>query len=154
MHLISQYLIDHGLKRSQSELCVEANLSNELQVCDNIDLDTILLDFCSYYQLKFGKQPKIVKRITTNDTTEKPMKTKHEKSKRKDVRQTSEEKPRKEHEKELIMFGEAVAGAVNVSQTIERFPRISFEMELAPELIDLVEVIERFVFSLNFRIRS
>lgn len=82
------------------------------------------------------------------------MKTKHEKSKRKDVRQTSEEKPQKEHEKELIMFGEAVAGAVNVSQTIERFPRISFEMELAPELIDLVEVIERFVFSLNFRIRS
>lgn len=62
LYLISQYLIDFGLKRSQAVLLEEANLSNEYSVCDNIDLDAIYLDYCSYYQLRFGKQPKVLKR--------------------------------------------------------------------------------------------
>lgn len=62
LHLISQYLIDFGLKRSQTALLEEANLANEYRVCDNIDLDTIYLDYCSYYQLRFGKQPKVLKK--------------------------------------------------------------------------------------------
>lgn len=60
--MMSQYLIDIGLKRSQAALLEEANLTNEFRVCDNIDLDTIYLDYCSYYQLRFGKQPKVLKR--------------------------------------------------------------------------------------------
>lgn len=59
---MSQYLIDFGLKRSQAALLEEANLTNEFRVCDNIDLDTIYLDYCSYYQLRFGKQPKVLKK--------------------------------------------------------------------------------------------
>lgn len=62
LYLMSQYLIDFGLKRSQAVLLEEANLTNEYRVCDNIDLDTIYLDYCSYYQLRFGKQPKVLKR--------------------------------------------------------------------------------------------
>lgn len=52
-----------GFVRTHSSLCEEANFKENYEICDNIDLDTIYLDFCSYYQLKFGKQPKIVKRI-------------------------------------------------------------------------------------------
>lgn len=63
LYLIEQYLRDCGLKQSQAALCAEANLSNEYEVCDNIDLDTIFLDYCSYFHLKFGKQPKVLKRI-------------------------------------------------------------------------------------------
>lgn len=62
LYLMSQYLIDFGLKRSQAVLLDEANLTNEYRVCDNIDLDTIYLDYCSYYQLRFGKQPKVLKK--------------------------------------------------------------------------------------------
>lgn len=66
---MSQYLIDFGLKRSQAVLLDEANLTNECHVCDNIDLDTIYLDYCSYYQLRFGKQPKVLKKkeVTNGD---------------------------------------------------------------------------------------
>lgn len=63
MFLIAQYLNDFGLIRTHSTLCEEANLRESYEICDNVDLDTIYLDFCSYYQLKFGKQPKIVKRM-------------------------------------------------------------------------------------------
>lgn len=46
-------------------------MSPDCKICDNIDLDTIYLDFCSYYHLRFGKLPKIVKKIEndSNDTT-------------------------------------------------------------------------------------
>lgn len=37
-------------------------MSKDYQVCDNVDLDTMYMEFCSYYKLKFGKNPKIVKR--------------------------------------------------------------------------------------------
>lgn len=33
------------------------------QLCDNVDLETIFLDYCSYYQLRFGKMPKFVKKV-------------------------------------------------------------------------------------------
>lgn len=55
-------------------------------MCDNIDLDTIYLDYCSYYHLKFGKQPKIVKRLEINETTPLPVaKGKSSKSKNAEV---------------------------------------------------------------------
>lgn len=62
---------DFGLKQTKSMLWNEASLSSECKICDNIDLDTIYLDFCSYYHLRFGKLPKIVKRIEceSNDST-------------------------------------------------------------------------------------
>lgn len=64
------------MKQSKIALISEARLSNEFKVCDNIDLDTIYLDFCSYYHLKFGKQPKITKRIEVNEATLQTNKTK------------------------------------------------------------------------------
>lgn len=67
LYLIVQYLDDHGLKQAKSSLLTEANLSNDFRVCDNIDLDTIYLDFCSYFHMRFGKQPKIVKRNEFNE---------------------------------------------------------------------------------------
>lgn len=63
MYLIHQYLIDIGLPKSSTTLQQECDLSKDYQVCDNVDLDTMYMEFCSYYKLKFGKNPKIVKRI-------------------------------------------------------------------------------------------
>lgn len=61
--MITQYLDDFGLKLTKSTLLTETLLASDHRVCDNIDLETIYLDYCSFYQLKFGKTPKFVKRI-------------------------------------------------------------------------------------------
>jgi katanin p60 ATPase-containing subunit A1 len=44
----------------------ESQLSNEFIVCDNVDLETIYLEFCSYYHVKFGRKPRFVKRTDPN----------------------------------------------------------------------------------------
>jgi katanin p60 ATPase-containing subunit A1 len=36
------------------------------EVCDNIDLETILMEYESYYFVKFSRYPKIVKKSTQN----------------------------------------------------------------------------------------
>ncbi|VDL81436.1 unnamed protein product [Schistocephalus solidus] len=44
----------------------ETNLDfTSYEICDNIDLDTILMDFESFYFVKFNKYPKISKKIAT-----------------------------------------------------------------------------------------
>lgn len=63
MYLISQYLNDAGLDRTRTVLCDEAQLNyQDFKICDNVDLETIYLEFCSYYQIKFGKKPRFVKK--------------------------------------------------------------------------------------------
>ncbi|XP_040156192.1 katanin p60 ATPase-containing subunit A-like 2 [Anopheles arabiensis] len=62
LYLVANYLSTMGLHQTRQALVDETNLTSEYEVCDNIDLDTIYQDFCSYFLLKFGKQPRIVKR--------------------------------------------------------------------------------------------
>jgi hypothetical protein len=45
----------------------EAHLTNQYQVCDNIDLGTIVQDFETYYCLRFQKYPKICKKIPVEE---------------------------------------------------------------------------------------
>lgn len=61
-----EYLKEAGLHKSHSTLIDEAQLSSEFSVCDNVDLETIYLEFCSYFQIKFGKKPRFVKKVEQN----------------------------------------------------------------------------------------
>lgn len=63
VYLIAEYLKDASLPKSHSTLIEEAQLSSEFSVCDNVDLETIYLEFCSYFQIKFGKKPRFVKKV-------------------------------------------------------------------------------------------
>lgn len=45
----------------------EAHLTNQFQVCDNIDLGTIVQDFETYYYVRFQKYPKICKKISAEE---------------------------------------------------------------------------------------
>lgn len=64
--LISQYLKDNGLFLTNTSLEREALYNiKEYQICDNVDLDSIYLEYISYYNLKFGKNPKIAKKCET-----------------------------------------------------------------------------------------
>uniref|UniRef100_A0A1Q3FT82 Putative aaa+-type atpase n=1 Tax=Culex tarsalis TaxID=7177 RepID=A0A1Q3FT82_CULTA len=62
IYLVSNYFSIMGLTQSRQALLDETHLTEEFEVCDNIDLDTMYQEFCSYYQLKFGKPPRIVKK--------------------------------------------------------------------------------------------
>lgn len=63
LYLVHQYLGEIGLQKSAMMLQQEVELSKDFQVCDNVDLETMYMDYCSYYKLKFGKNPRIVKRL-------------------------------------------------------------------------------------------
>lgn len=63
LYLIAQYLSDFGFNASHDTFFKEANLTANYRVCDNVDLDTIYLDYCSHYQLKFERSPKIIKNV-------------------------------------------------------------------------------------------
>lgn len=68
LHLIAQYLNDFGLINTANTLLKECPIlaNKDHQVCDNIDLDSIYLDYMSYYHIKFGKYPKITRKLTEN----------------------------------------------------------------------------------------
>ncbi|PAA52974.1 hypothetical protein BOX15_Mlig020428g1 [Macrostomum lignano] len=65
--LVHHYLREEGYTESASSLSRETNLDfGRFEVCDNVDLHTILLEYESYQFVKFQKYPKIVKQVTQN----------------------------------------------------------------------------------------
>ena len=54
---------------SSQTLARETNIDlSRYEVCDNIDLDTILMEYESYYYVKFAKYPKLTKKLTQSGT--------------------------------------------------------------------------------------
>ncbi|XP_031952938.1 katanin p60 ATPase-containing subunit A-like 2 isoform X6 [Corvus hawaiiensis] len=67
--LILHYLIEEGYVDAANALEQETKLGlRGFEVCDNIDLETILMEYESYYFVKFQKYPKITKKVL--DTAE------------------------------------------------------------------------------------
>ncbi|XP_004535444.1 katanin p60 ATPase-containing subunit A-like 2 [Ceratitis capitata] len=64
LFLTQRFLADYGFYQAAEALKNEARLpAEEYELCDNIDLDSIYLEYASYYHLKFGKYPKIVRKL-------------------------------------------------------------------------------------------
>uniref|UniRef100_A0A8C0AWS9 Katanin p60 ATPase-containing subunit A-like 2 n=1 Tax=Buteo japonicus TaxID=224669 RepID=A0A8C0AWS9_9AVES len=62
--LILHYLMEEGYVDAANALEQETKLSlRGFEVCDNIDLETILMEYESYYFVKFQKYPKITKKV-------------------------------------------------------------------------------------------
>ncbi|KAM5304304.1 katanin p60 ATPase-containing subunit A-like 2 isoform 4-T4 [Glossophaga mutica] len=67
--LILHYLTQEGYIDAANALEQETKLGlRRFEVCDNVDLETILMEYESYYFIKFQKFPKIVKKAS--DTAE------------------------------------------------------------------------------------
>ncbi|XP_025942232.1 katanin p60 ATPase-containing subunit A-like 2 isoform X3 [Apteryx rowi] len=67
--LILHYLMEEGYIDAANALEQETKLGlRGFEVCDNIDLETILMEYESYYFVKFQKYPKITKKVL--DTAE------------------------------------------------------------------------------------
>uniref|UniRef100_A0A8B9ITY9 Katanin p60 ATPase-containing subunit A-like 2 n=1 Tax=Amazona collaria TaxID=241587 RepID=A0A8B9ITY9_9PSIT len=62
--LILHYLMEKGYGDAAYALEQETKLSlRGFEVCDNVDLETILMEYESYYFVKFQKYPKITKKV-------------------------------------------------------------------------------------------
>ncbi|NXN96211.1 KATL2 protein, partial [Rhinopomastus cyanomelas] len=67
--LILHYLMEEGYMDAANALEQETKLSlRGFEVCDNIDLETVLMEYESYYYVRFQKYPKITKKVL--DTAE------------------------------------------------------------------------------------
>ncbi|XP_017086180.1 katanin p60 ATPase-containing subunit A-like 2 [Drosophila eugracilis] len=63
LYLMHRYLVENGYYSSAESLKTEGHLSEEYELCDNIDLDAMYLEYASFFNLKFGKYPKILKKV-------------------------------------------------------------------------------------------
>ncbi|XP_018647126.1 katanin-related [Schistosoma mansoni] len=63
--LVMHYLSEEGYVESAMSLSKETNLDfRKYEVCDNVDLETVLLEYESYYYIKFQKYPRITKKLS------------------------------------------------------------------------------------------
>ncbi|KAJ3059773.1 Katanin p60 ATPase-containing subunit A-like 2, partial [Podochytrium sp. JEL0797] len=68
MVLIMHHLQTHGYSDTVARLQTESNVSlKKVTAADNMDLITILQEYETYFGIKFGKPPKLVKKCGTND---------------------------------------------------------------------------------------
>ncbi|XP_022105642.1 katanin p60 ATPase-containing subunit A-like 2 [Acanthaster planci] len=65
--LVLHHLVQEGYTEAAKSLEQESNLSfSRYEVCDNVDLETILMEYESYYYVKFQKYPKVTKKISSD----------------------------------------------------------------------------------------
>lgn len=60
--IVTQHLRDEGYLDSARLLAKESGLADQYEVCDNIDLSTIVKEFEDYYYVRFQKHPKLCKK--------------------------------------------------------------------------------------------
>ncbi|XP_023959152.2 katanin p60 ATPase-containing subunit A-like 2 isoform X2 [Chrysemys picta bellii] len=71
--LILHYLTEEGYVDAANALEQETQLAiRRFEVCDNIDLETILMEYESYYYVKFQKYPKITKKALDTENKQQP----------------------------------------------------------------------------------
>ncbi|KAI9330608.1 katanin p60 ATPase-like protein-containing subunit A-like 2 [Obelidium mucronatum] len=73
MVLIMHHLQGHGYSDTVARLQTECNLSlNKVTAADNMDLITILQEYETYFGIKFGKTPKLIKKCSNDSTATVP----------------------------------------------------------------------------------
>ncbi|KAH8397574.1 hypothetical protein KR222_010337 [Zaprionus bogoriensis] len=63
LYLMHRYLLENGYYNSAETLKSEGRLSEEYELCDNVDLDAMYLEYASFFNMKFGKYPRILKKM-------------------------------------------------------------------------------------------
>jgi katanin p60 ATPase-containing subunit A1 len=70
MILILNHCIENGYLNTAEQLQQEAGVSmSKFDAADNVDLSSIVQEFENYYEIKFGKKPKLVRRIGDGDAS-------------------------------------------------------------------------------------
>ncbi|KAM0725380.1 Katanin p60 ATPase-containing subunit A-like 2 [Formica fusca] len=95
IYLITAFLREQGYSNTAESLIKEAQLSRDIHVCDNIDLETIILEYTDYYHAKYNRYPKLCKKAevvanVAQNVNRKEKITKIPNSKQEDSRLTEE----------------------------------------------------------------
>jgi katanin p60 ATPase-containing subunit A1 len=62
--LILHWLTEEGYAETAKSFEKETNLDlRKYDVCDNIDLESVLQEYESYYYVRFNKYPKVIKKV-------------------------------------------------------------------------------------------
>lgn len=70
--LILHWLTEEGYAETAKSFEKETNLDlRKYDVCDNIDLDSVLQEYESYYYVRFTKYPKVIKKVTATNISNK-----------------------------------------------------------------------------------
>ncbi|KAJ0175328.1 hypothetical protein K1T71_009469 [Dendrolimus kikuchii] len=72
-YLVSSYLKQEGYFHTADTFASEASLTGDYEICDNIDLDIILQDYCSYYLMRFNKQPQFCRKVEERQQPKRPV---------------------------------------------------------------------------------
>lgn len=155
------------MKQTKTALWNEANLTADYKVCDNIDVDTIYLDFCSYYHLKFGKLPKILRKIENDLNEPITQRTKVLKAKSSEysskVQSDDCQKKEKKDCTELSSNGVSITNSIlntdNVHSDVENYGSLTLiskyrkNIDLFEQFVgesrELAYIIERYVHKFN-----
>ncbi len=62
--LILSHLQQEGFGKSVHALEAESGVNlDKYEVCDNVDLTTVIQEFETYYGIKFGRPPKLIRKV-------------------------------------------------------------------------------------------
>ncbi|VEN34837.1 unnamed protein product [Callosobruchus maculatus] len=142
LYLIHSYLIEQNLYDSAEALTNEAQLNEQYQVCENVDLDIILQEYQSYYFTKFQKYPKIVRKLDSNEMLQKAKRKPTPKAKKVETKETNEAQP----ECDDFQFGIVSLSHNNTKKSSESFVEQSVETveeNRSPEWKEMAEVITK-----------
>lgn len=152
LFLISQYLKDIGLNETHSTLLEESRLSTDYQICDNVDLDSIFLEFCSYHQLKFGKSPKILKKVIS-DRTNSRSKSAVVRKNRYQVKETKKDKIQEANVLEASIKVTSINHGDFLSDNIQALkPLINYE-NCTPEWKEMADIVCRDLIKKDFNVQ-
>ncbi|XP_063133738.1 katanin p60 ATPase-containing subunit A-like 2 isoform X5 [Rattus norvegicus] len=161
--LILHYLTQEGYMDAANALEEETKLGlRRFEVCDNVDLETILMEYESYYFVKFQKYPKVVKKASdqennissrsggknkrlTNDNCQNLPKIYHQKSRPKtSTVKTGDTKSVKEHPKQESVTN-AQAESSDFGLNISKIHKDSPEEKAHPRRERLLKPLSAFI---------
>ncbi|XP_024876413.1 katanin p60 ATPase-containing subunit A-like 2 [Temnothorax curvispinosus] len=70
LYLIAAFLREQGYSNTTESLFKEAQLSRDIHVCDNIDLETIVLEYTAYHYVKYNRYPKLCKKTEVGNVAQ------------------------------------------------------------------------------------
>ncbi|CAG9566379.1 unnamed protein product [Danaus chrysippus] len=139
-YLVLGFIKQEGYMNTAETFTSEAGITDEYVLCDNIDLDIILQDYCSYYLIRFNKQPQFCRKVD-----ERPVKRPHTRRTRREP-EVEQDPGSGDAETELpAMFTvtkllkESVLANTEAIPTVDKKPFACLMVEMAPEKRQLAE---------------
>ncbi|XP_076294857.1 katanin p60 ATPase-containing subunit A-like 2 [Lasioglossum baleicum] len=135
LYLIADYLKNRGYTKSSNTIATEAQLTESVQVCDNIDLETILKCYDIYYTSTYNKLPALCKHSKgRSNVTE----TNNKQNENKPSKKSDKQEEKKEDDVNNVSFAMTVRPIfANRSSNSESSMKLSNDGSLPPVSVSI-----------------